>query len=136
MLSSRLPDTWFDLLFYIISEQRTTNIKIHLHLNFLVSWYIEKMKKNVNIYPITVVIFFIFWFPFHIHDVPGSAFCMWRVMIKWFLDDFSSFLTRFLFFCDDFLAQQSIFMHFSLYLYFFIMYEEKRIFLSLAGFSF
>lgn len=36
----------------------------------------KKMKKNVNIYPITVVIFFIFRFPFHIHDVPGSAFCV------------------------------------------------------------
>lgn len=27
------------------------------------------MKKNTNIYPITVVIVVIFWLPFHIHDV-------------------------------------------------------------------
>lgn len=127
MLSSRLPDTWFDLLFYIISEQRTTNIKIHLHLNFLVSWYIEKMKKNVNIYPITVVIFFIFWFPFHIHDVPGSAFCMWRVMIKWFLDDFSSFFDSFPLLLWWFLSTTINFLaFFLLFIFFYYVWRKEN----------
>lgn len=106
----------------------------------------KKNKKNVNIYPITVVIFIIFWFPFHIHDVPRSAFlyvnntsndemiscCFWiffffYLFFCWII---TIFFTRFLCFCYEFLAEQSIFLHLLFLRYFYIFFMWKKFFPS------